>query len=285
MESEGTLVDFEVNEWGRVTVRSQDEWDALMRDTPAGARFARIDAPASETVHVLYRDGGITVMAVGESRVVACGVDVRVRDKARVWATGSCVVSAQDEARVWAGTHVSVHAYDKARVWATGLCVVYAHESAHVWAGSAVAVYKVERFGAFRGRVEGGRVIVKRPADEMSGEQWCRAALVQVDEAGLAHLFKATGSEGVSLRGGVYQVGELVDDAANWKNDRFFGCGLHVSPSPRQALARSGFEDKSGARFFEVTCPVSELIPLADDMCKCPRVRVVREVDAWGEPL
>lgn len=116
MESEGTLVDFEVNEWGRVTVRSQDEWDALMRDTPAGARFARIDAPASETVRVLYRDGGITVMAVGESRVVACGVDVRVRDKARVWA----------------GTHVSVHAYDKARVWASGLCVVYAHESARV---------------------------------------------------------------------------------------------------------------------------------------------------------
>ena len=28
---------------------------------------------------------------------------------------------------------------------------------------------------------------------------------------------------------------------------------------------------------------VSELIPLADDMCKCPRVSVVREVDAFGE--
>lgn len=285
MESEGTLVDFEVNEWGRVTVRSQDEWDALMRDTPAGARFARIDAPASETVHVLYHDGGITVMAVGESRVVACGVDVRVRDKARVWATGSCVVSAQDEARVWAGTHVSVHAYDKAHVWATGLCVVYAHESARVWAGSAVAVYKVERFGAFRGRVEGGRVIVKRPADEMSGEQWCRAALVHVDEDGIAHLFKATDSEGVSHRGGVYRVGEVVDDSENWKGDHFFGGGLHVSPSPRQALARSGFEDKSGARFFEVTCPVSELVSVADDVCKAPRLRVVREVDSWGEPL
>lgn len=93
-------MDFEVNEWGRVTVRSQDEWDALMRDTPAGARFARIDAPASETVHVLYHDGGITVMAVGESRVVACGVDVRVRDKAHVWATGLCVVYAHESARV-----------------------------------------------------------------------------------------------------------------------------------------------------------------------------------------
>ena len=162
---------------------------------------------------------------------------------------------------------------------------MYAHESARVWAGSAVAVYKVERFGAFRGRVEGGRVIVKRPADEMSGEQWCRAALVQVDEAGLAHLFKATGSDGVSRRGGVYQVGELVDDSENWTGDHFFGGGLHVSPSPRQALARSGFEDRSGARFFEVTCPVSELVSVADDVCKAPRLRVVREVDVWGEPL
>ena len=56
-------------------------------------------------------------------------------------------------------------------------------------------------------------------------------------------------------------------------------------PSPRQALARSGFEDRSGARFFEVTCPVSELVSVADDVCKAPRLRVVREVDAWGEPL
>ena len=65
----------------------------------------------------------------------------------------------------------------------------------------------------------------------------------------------------------------------------FFGGGLHVSPSPRQALARSGFEDRSGARFFEVTCPVSELVSVADDVCKAPRLRVVREVDSWGEPL
>ena len=116
---------------------------------------------------------------------------------------------------------VVVRASDDATVRASGMCVVYAHESAHVWAGSAVAVYKAERFGAFRGRVEGGRVIVKRPADEMTGEQWCRAALVQVDEAGLAHLFKATDRDGVSRRGGAYQVGELVDDSENWTGDRF----------------------------------------------------------------
>lgn len=164
-------------------------------------------------------------------------------------------------------------------------CLSCSFLDAHVWAGSAVAVYKVERFGAFRGRVEGGRVIVKRPSDEMSGEQWCRAALVQVDEAGLAHLFKATDRDGVSRRGGAYRVGKVVDDSENWIGDRFFGGGLHASPSPRQALARSGFEDKSGARFFEVTCPVSELVSVADDVCKAPRLRVVREVDSWGEPL
>ena len=285
MESEGTLVDFEVNEWGRVTVRSQDEWDALMRDTPAGARFARIDAPASETVHVLYHDGGITVMAVGESRVVACGVDVRVRDKARVWATGSCVVSAQENASVWACDRVVVRAGDDVRVWASGMCVVYARENATVWAGSIVTVYKETRFGPFRGRVHGGRVVVKRDADEMTSEQWCRAALVHVDDDGMAHLFKATDSDGMSHRGGAYRVGEVVDDSANWKDDRFFGGGLHVSPSPSQALVRSQLDERKGVRFFEVTCPVSELVSIADDVCKAPRLRVAREVDSWGEPL
>lgn len=276
---------FEMNEWGQVTVRSQEEWDALMRHKPAGARFARIDAPASETIRLLYSDNGLTVIVAGESSVVTIGVDVRACDNARVRASGVCIVSAQENVRVWACDRVVVRAGDDVRVWASGMCVVYARENATVWAGSIVTVYKETRFGPFRGRVEGGRVIVKRPADEMSGEQWCRAALVHVDEAGLAHLFKATGSEGVSLRGGVYQVGEVVDDSENWKGDHFFGGGLHVSPSPRQGLARSGFEDRSGARFFEVTCPVSELVSVADDVCKAPRLRVVREVDAWGEPL
>lgn len=276
---------FEMNEWGQVTVRSQEEWDALMRRKPAGARFARIDAPASETIRLLYSDNGLSVIVAGESSVVTLGVDVRACDNARVRASGVCVVSAQENVRVWACDRVVVRAGDDVRVWASGMCVVYARENATVWAGSMVTVYKETRFGPFRGHVQGGRVVVKRDADEMTSEQWCRAALVYVDEAGLAHLFKATGSEGVSLRGGVYQVGELVDDSENWKGDHFFGGGLHVSPSPRQALARSGFEDKSGARFFEVTCPVSELVSVADDVCKAPRLRVVREVDAWGEPL
>lgn len=85
--------------------------------------------------------------------------------------------------------------------------------------------------------------------------------------------------------GGVYRVGEVVDDSANWKDDRFFGGGLHVSPSPSQALARSQLDEWKGVRFFEVTCPVSELVSVADDVCKAPRLRVVREVDSWGEPL
>ena len=158
---------------------------------------------------------------------------------------------------MFACDRVIVHAYDDARVWASGTCVVYARENTVVWAGSMVTVYKETRFGPFRGSVQGGRVVVKRDVDEMTSEQWCRAALVHVDEDGMAHLFKATDREGVSRRGGVYRVGEVVDDSANWK----------------------------GVRFFEVTCPVSELVSVADDVCKCPRVSVVREVDSWGEPL
>ena len=80
-------------------------------------------------------------------------------------------------------------------------------------------------------------------------------------------------------------MGEVVDDSANWKDDRFFGGGLHVSPSPSQALVRSQLDERKGVRFFEVTCPVSELVSIADDVCKAPRLRVAREVDSWGEPL
>jgi len=274
-----------MNEWGQVTVRSQEEWDALMRRKPAGARFARIDAPATETIRLLYSDNGLTVIVAGESSVVTIGVDVRACDNARVRASGVCIVSAQENVRVWACDRVVVRAGDDVRVWASGMCVVYARENATVWAGSIVTVYKETRFGPFRGHVQGGRVVVKRDADEMTSEQWCRAALVHVDEDGMAHLFKATDSEGVSHRGGVYRVGEVVDDSANWKDDRFFGGGLHVSPSPSQALARSQLDEWKGVRFFEVTCPVSELVSVADDVCKAPRLRVVREVDSWGEPL
>lgn len=276
---------FDMNEWGQVTVRSQEEWDALMRRKPDGARFARIDAPATETIRLLYSDNGLSVIVAGESSVATLGVDVRACDNARVRASGVCIVSAQENVRVWARDRVVVRAGDDVRVWASGTCVVYVRENATVWAGSIVTVYKETRFGPFRGRVQGGRVVVKRDADEMTGEQWCRAALVHVDEDGMAHLFKATDSEGVSHRGGVYRVGEVVDDSENWKGDRFFGGGLHVSPSPSMALARSQLDEWKGVRFFEVTCPVSELVSISDDVCKAPRLRVVREVDAWGDPL
>lgn len=276
---------FEMNEWGQVTVRSQEEWDALMRRKPAGARFARIDAPATETIRLLYSDNGLSVIVAGESSVVTIGVDVRACDNARVRASGVCIVSAQENVRVWACDRVVVHAGDDARVWASGMCVVYACENATVWAGSHVTVYKETRFGPFRGCVKGGRVVVKRDADEMASEQWCRAALVHVDDDGMAHLFKATDSEGVSHRGGVYRVGEVVDDSANWNADHFFGGGLHVSPSPSMALTRSQLDESRGVRFFEVTCPVSELVLVSDDVCKAPRLRVAREVDSWGEPL
>lgn len=276
---------FEMNEWGQVTVRSQEEWDALMRRKPAGARFARIDAPATETIRLLYSDNGLSVIVAGESSVVTIGVDVRACDNARVRASGVCIVSAQENVRVWACDRVVVHAGDDARVWASGMCVVYVCENATVWAGSHVTVYKETRFGPFRGHVQGGRVVVKRDADEMTSEQWCRAALVHVDEDGMAHLFKATDRDGASHRGGVYRVGEVVDDSANWKGDHFFGGGLHVSPSPGMALVRSQLDESRGVRFFEVTCPVSELVSVADDVCKAPRLRVVREVDAWGDPL
>ena len=91
---------FEVTGWGSVTVRSQEEWGALMRHKSAGARFARIDAPASETIRLFHSDGGLAVTVAGESSVAALGVDVHACDNARVRASGVCIVSAQENVRV-----------------------------------------------------------------------------------------------------------------------------------------------------------------------------------------
>lgn len=86
---------FEMNEWGQVTVRSQEEWDALKRNKPAGARFARIDAPSTETISLLYSDSGLTIIVAGESSVVTRGVDVKACDDSRVRASGVCRVGAE----------------------------------------------------------------------------------------------------------------------------------------------------------------------------------------------
>lgn len=274
-----------VTDGGCVVVRSREQWSELMHAVPEGARYVVVDAPSGEVI-AIRNVGSLKVVVEGDSTVYSNGVDLRVRGCARAYVSGQAFVMALGNARVWASGDVRVAAHDEVRVWANGACVVDAYEKAHVVAGNYVTVYKRSMFGQFRGRVEGGRVVVKHDATDMDGEQWCRVALVHVDDEGMAHLFKATDGEGESLYGGVYRVGEVTDDTDNWMADRLIGYGLHVSPSPMQALMRSmGLWSRGDARFFEVTCPVSELIPLADDMCKCPRVRVVREVDACGEPL
>lgn len=66
----------------------------------AGARFARIDAPASETIRLFHSDGGLAVTVAGESSVATLGVDVHACDNARVRASGVCIVSAQENVRV-----------------------------------------------------------------------------------------------------------------------------------------------------------------------------------------
>ena len=60
-----------------------------------------------------------------------------------VRASGVCIVSAQENVRVWA----------------SGTCVVYAREEVSVWAGSMVTVYKGTRFGPFRGGVQGAALL------------------------------------------------------------------------------------------------------------------------------
>ena len=181
---------------GGVVVRRREQWRELMRrGMPDDALYVIIDAPASEVITV-RGDGGVPLVVRGDSSVVSLGADVRVGGRASVQVSGGACVMAFGSSRVRAGGYVRVAAHDDVRVWAAGACVVDAYGSARVWAGSQVSVYKCAMFGAFTGRVEGGRVVVKRNASDMSGRRWCRAQLVHVDEGGLAHLFKATGGQG-----------------------------------------------------------------------------------------
>lgn len=192
-------------------------------------------------------------------------------NQATVTANGWSVVDAYDFASVWA--------FDWSKVTARMSAHVVAYDQARVKAGTFVSVY----IGSEDTEVDGGLRILCEPARMMDPDKWCAFNLVEVDSNGMAHLYKVTDDNGVSEHGAGYAVGQTVDDTDNWVDDRECGHGLHASPTPE--MARTYCKRLTGVRFFEVTCPVSELRPLDTDKCKAPRLHVLREVNEYGEPL
>lgn len=189
---------------------------------------------------------------------------VRAWDCTTVVAYGSATVSAGDHATVRAWNRVSVAAYDDATVKA-GTCVPVHVNSKNV-------------------THQGGVIIDMTTIDVNDPETWCAMHLVEVDEDGQAHLYKALDADlnaGHYYRLTNYPIGHIVDDTANWVDNNKCGGGLHVSPTPW--LAKTYYKEAS--RFVEVCCPVEDLRPINEAKAKAPRLRVLREVTVDGSPV
>ena len=239
---------------------------------------AVVDVSGNVTVRA-YENA--TVNALDNSTVRACDcVTVAAYDHATVKACGCVSVTAYDDATVKACDCVSVTAYDHATVKACGRAYVDAYGSATVKAGACVPVHVYSKTVTH----QGGVIIDMTVINIKNPETWCAIHLVEVDEDGQAHLYKALDADlnaGHDYRLTNYPIGHVVDDTANWVDNNRCGGGLHASPTPW--LAKTYYKEAS--RFVEVCCPVEELRPIDAKKAKAPRFRVLREVTVDGSPV
>lgn len=281
-----------------VYVRTQKELDEALTNLEYRHEGHMIIICSPEGVWLNIRDsrgqdvlvsGEATVAAVGNAEVVAvdratvraCGgatvaaagdATVKAWDDSRVAACGNARVAAWDNATVKAWDNATVAAWDNARVKAWG--------HARVKAGLCVAVYVYSKTVTR----QGGVVIDMTDINANDPETWCAMHLVEVDEDGQAHLYKALDADlnaGHDYRLTHYPIGHVVDDTANWVDNNECGNGLHVSQTPWVAKDHYG----EASRFVEVCCPVKELRPIDSSKAKVPRLRVLREVTLDGSPV
>ena len=279
-----------------------DEWHEIIICSPKGVRLkikdshgkavevsgdtivsvsgdAVVDVSGNVTVRA-YENA--TVNALDNSTVMACDcVTVAAYDHATVMACGYVSVTAYDDATVKACDCATVTAGDNSTIRAWNRASVDAYGSATVKAGTCVPVHVHSKNITH----QGGVIIDMTTIDANDPETWCSMHLVEVDEDGQAHLYKALDA---GLNAGHnyrrltnYPIGQVVDDTAYWVDDNRCGGGLHVSPTPW--MAKSYYPEAS--RFVEVCCPVEELRPIDEAKAKAPRLRVLREVTLDGSPV
>ena len=246
-----------VNAWNRASVNA---WNHATVKAFGDARVKAFD--------------DVTVEAFGNSIVT-------VRDNASVNALERADIDAFDNATVNACGYATVSAWDRASVRAWNRATVDAWEDVTVEAGIFVAVYVHSKTVTH----EGGVIIDITLIDANDPETWCAMNLVEVDEDGQAHLYKALDADlnaGRNYRRLTnYPIGHIVDDTVNWVDDNRCANGLHASPTPW--LAKGHYEEAS--RFVEVCCHVKELRPIDSSKAKAPRLRVLREVTVDGSPV
>ena len=261
-----------VNAWGRASVRAWNRATVRAWNRATVRAWNRATVKAFGDVKVKAFDT-VTVEAFGNSIVT-------VRDNATVNALEQATIDAFGNATVNACGYATVSAWDRASVRAWNRATVDAWEDSTVEAGIFVAVYVHSKTVAHEGRV----IIDVTLIDANDPGTWCAMHLVEVDEDGQAHLYKALDADlnaGHDYRLTHYPIGHVVDDSANWVDDNRCGNGLHVSPTPW--LAKTYYEE--GSRFVEVCCPVKELRPIDSSKAKAPRLRVLREVTVDGSSI
>lgn len=231
---------------------------------------ATVRAFENATVNAL---DNATVRAWDCTTVVAFGdATVSARDYATVRAYGDATVRACGRASVTARDDATVKAWDRA--------YINAWDSATVKAGTCVPVYVHSKNVTH----QGGVIIDMTTIDAKNPTTWCAMNLVEVDEDGQAHLYKALDADlnaGHDYRLANYPIGHVVDDTANWVDNDKCGGGLHASPTPWLAKTYN----MGASRFVEVCCPVEELRPIDEAKAKAPRLRVLREVTVDGSPI
>ena len=285
-----------------VHVCTQEELDEALAEpkchevvirSPRGV-WLKIRDSRGKAVEVL---GDAMVKVSGDTRVTAFGdavVDVSgnvtVRafenatvnafDNATVRACDCVIVVAYGDSTVSALDNSTVVAYDNSTVRACDCVSVAAYDDATVKAGTCVPVHVNSKNVTH----QGGVIIDMTAIDANDPETWCAMHLVEVDEDGQAHLYKALDADlnaGHYYRLTNYPIGHVVDDTANWVDNNKCGGGLHVSPTPW--MANAYYMEES--RFVEVCCPVEELRPIDEAKAKAPRLRVLREVTVDGSPV
>lgn len=223
-----------------------------------------------------------TVNAFDNSTVEVSGdATVTALEHATVNAWSNATVNAFDNSTINAWDCATVNAWDRASVRAWDRATANAWGDATVEAGICVVVYVHSKAVAHKG----GVVIDMTAIDASDPETWCAMHLVEVDEDGQAHLYKALDADlnaGHNYRRLTnYPIGHIVDDTANWVDNNRCGNGLHASLTPW--MAKGHYEEAS--RFVEVCCPVEELRPINSSKAKAPRFRVLREVTIDGSPV
>lgn len=304
-----------------VHVRTQEELDEALTNPGNTEEGHEIVVCSPRSVCLKIKDsrgqdvvvsGDGIVMVSGDAMVTAFGdatidaaenatvrafenASVYARDHATVRACDSATISAWDNATVSARDHATVRAYAHATVRACGRASVTAWDSSMVTAwdnamvdalGSATVKAGIcvpVHIRSKRVAHQGGVIIDLTDINDNDPETWCAMNLVEVDEDGQAHLYKALDSDlctGHNYRPTRYPIGHVVDDTANWVDNKY-GNGLHASPTPW--MANAYYEEAS--RFVEVCCPVKELRPIDNSQAKAPRLRVLREVTVDGSPI